>query len=169
MFAQRSLVFLSLYSTGRKTGDEHIGALPGDNPVYDRGDTDITVGVLPWTADAIHYENLTATGAVRGEPDVHVHDREFDNPIYGRNETENGSMHPYPHNYPQGVGTGPAPYHEFDNPIYGREIDDNTYSVISDSSWISSSATRNPRRNDYETVNDVSQLTDSEQVYAHIN
>lgn len=142
-----------------------MGALPGDNPIYGGGDNSITVGALPWNDVPIHYENLSANGERRGDP---VTDREFDNPIYGRNETENGTYtHVNPDNSHQtGLGMGQAPYHEFDNPIYGR---DNTYSTISDSST-TSSPPRNAEGRIYENINEESPLTDSsEQVYAHVN
>ena len=149
--------------TGRKTG---VHALPGDNPVYDGGDAAIVLGSLPWTDVPIHYENLSPNAGRtnhRSAPD-----REFDNPIYG---LENG-MCTHPDNYPQtGVGLGAAPYHEFDNPIYGQEIDDNIYSVISDSSVPNGTSTSSDARLNgvYENMNEEAPLTGSQQISDHIN
>ena len=144
--------------TGRKT---EVHALPGDNPVYDGGDTAIVLGALPWTNVPIHYENLSPSDGRTNHKSAP--DREFDNPIYGRNQLEN------PDSYLQtGVGLGAAPYHEFDNPIYGQEIDDNTYSVISDSSVPNGTAS-DARNRVYENINEEAPLTDSQQIYDDIN
>lgn len=160
------LHILYQYSTGRTTrATDH--ALPGDNPVYDGGDAAIVLRALPWTDVPIHYENLSPNvGITIYKP---APDREFDNPIYGRNQLENGMAYTHPDNYSQtGVGLGAAPYHEFDNPIYGREIDDNTYSVISDSSVPNSTAS-DARNRVYENTNEELPLTGSQQIYDHIN
>lgn len=145
-------------STGKKTG---VHALPGDNPVYDGGDAAIVLGALPWTDVPIHYENLSPNaGRTSHKSAPH---REFDNPIYGRTQLENGT-YTHPDNCPQtGVGLGAAPYHEFDNPIYGREIDDNTYSVISDSS-VPNGTAPDARNRVYENINEEAPLAGSQQI-----
>ena len=51
-------------------------------------------------------------------------DREFDNPIYGKQERENVYTIP-----DLEIGTGSTPYHKFDNPIYGDETTDYTTEI----------------------------------------
>ena len=109
----------------------HGDALPGDNPVYDRGSTAVTLG--PHTSAPVHYINLSSSD--RANMAGSAPDRVFDNPIYGGNNEETEDMYADPDtNHHAGTGMGSSPYHEFDNPIYGGEPDENsTYSLLTDS------------------------------------
>ena len=113
---------------GAKTRrSQREGALPGDNPIYDGGDSTISLAGIPWNALTTHYENLPSSEP-RGRS---FSNREFDNPIYGRNGTgTEESLYAYPDDPQLGVGQSVSPYHEFDNPIYGREGVENTYSEV---------------------------------------
>ena len=107
--------------------------LPGDNPVYDRGNTAVTLGGLTQASAPVHYVNLSSSD--RDKTAGSAPDRVFDNPIYGGNDEETEDTYADPDaNHHAGTGMGSAPYHEFDNPIYGGEADENTYSLLADSS-----------------------------------
>ena len=77
------------------------GPMPGDNPVYEPGNTD----------------NGGSSAAVTTFPEREggVGDRKFDNPIYSDGETDD-NVYTLPVDDQQ-----PQPNHEFDNPIYGTE------------------------------------------------
>ena len=121
------LASFELSTPGRAKTRSREGALPGDNPIYDGGDSTISLAGIPRT---VHYENIPSNEP-RGRS---FSNREFDNPIYGRDGTGTGeSLYAYPDD-PQSLmgvpGQSVLPYHEFDNPIYGREGIENTYSEV---------------------------------------
>ena len=129
--------------------------LPGDNPMYDRGNTAVTFGALTQTSAPVHYVNLSSGDRPRDNMAGSAPDRVFDNPIYGGNDEETEDTYADPDaNHHAGTGMGSSPYHEFDNPIYGGEADESsTYSLLADSN-----ATRGGTH-----------TTGSEQVYDHVN
>ncbi len=139
-----------LVVTGQKT---HDSALPGDNPIYDSGDMAISLRGVPWTAVPVHPSLERIDSAAN---------REFDNPIYGRNETEN--VYSNIDSQGAGIGMGPQHYHKFHNPIYS---DGTVYSVPSNSSSLSSNGTVTDAQQTgvYENTNTV---TGREQVYDQI-
>ena len=91
-------------------GSVNNGPMPGDNPVYEAGNSiDELKGGSSAAAVAILPE--------REEIESSVEDRRFDNPIYGGDETDdNVYITPFDHQDQQSL-----PNHEFDNPIYGSE------------------------------------------------
>ena len=117
-------------NTGRTA---YSDTLPGDNPVYDRGNTAVMLGGLTQASAPVHYVNLSSSD--RDKMAGSAPDRVFDNPIYGRNDEETGDTYADPDaNHHSRTGMGSAPYHEFDNPIYGGEADENAYSLLANSS-----------------------------------
>ena len=133
----------------------HDSALPGDNPIYDGGDMAISLGGVPWTTPPVH-PSLQRTDSAAN--------REFDNPIYGRNETENVYSNIDTHQ--TGIGIGPQPYHKFHNPIYSDGTGENVYSVPSNSSSLSANGTvTDTEQTMYENT---SRMTGREQVYDQI-
>ena len=136
-------------------------ALPGDNPIYDGGDMSISLGGVPWTTLPVQ----SSLGA-----DSATNHREFDNPIYGRNEMEN-VYYNIIDNHQTGTGMGAQPYRKFHNPIYSSGTDENVYSVPSNSSSLS--ADGKPTVTDvqqivYENTNGQKKQTGREQVYDQI-
>lgn len=144
--------YVLLVATGQKT---HGSALPGDNPIYDGGDMAISLGGIPWTTLPVHPSLERTSSAVN---------REFDNPIYGRNEAEN--VYSNIDNHQTGIGMGPQPYHKFHNPIYSDGTGENVYAVPSNTSSLSANSTANDvEQTVYENTNRV---TGREQVYDQI-
>lgn len=134
-------------------------ALPGDNPIYDVGDTAISLRGVPWTTLPVH-PSLERTDSAAN--------REFDNPIYGRNETEN--VYSNIDSHQTGIGMGPQPYHNYHNPIYSEGTGENVYSVPSNSSSLSTSGTAtdvDAERTMYENTNSYRE-TGREQLYDQI-
>ena len=149
-----SLKYALLVVIGQKT---HGSTLPGDNPIYDRGDMAISLGGVPWTAVPVHPSSERTDSAAN---------REFDNPIYGRNETEN--VYSNIDSHEAGIGIGPQPYHKFHNPIYSDGTgESDVYSVPSNSSSLSSDGTVTDAQQTavYENTNGV---TGREKVYDQI-
>ena len=108
-------VYSIAHATGTKTNNVHIG-LSGDNPVYETGNTTVVFGNL--SSDHVK------TPASEQEVNVmssHNDQNEFDNPIYGDGETDDGV---YTTPLQDQQGQGPVQDHEFYNPIYGTETDD---------------------------------------------
>ena len=96
-------------------GSVNSGPVPGDNPVYEPGNTinELKGGSTAHTTAAV----ITLP---EGEGiDSSVENR-FDNPIYGGDETDdNVYTTSFDHQDQQSL-----PNHEFDNPIYGNETYD---------------------------------------------
>ena len=91
--------------TGHKswtTGNS--GPMPGDNPVYEPGNTDNGVSSAAVTTFPVREDS--------------VGERKFDNPIYSDEETDD-NVYTVPVDDQQ--DQQPQPNHEFDNPIYGTE------------------------------------------------
>ena len=90
--------------------------MPGDNPVYEPGNT---INELKGGSSA------HTTAAVIALPEQEgiessVEERRFDNPIYGGDETDdNVYTTPFDQQDQQSLSN-----HEFDNPIYGSETYD---------------------------------------------
>jgi hypothetical protein len=157
--------------------------LPGDNPVYDRGNTSVTFGGLTQTSAPVRYINLSSsdkdnTNVAAGS----APDRVFDNPIYGGNDEETEDTYSDPDaNRHAGTGMGSSPYHKFDNPIYGGEADENsTYALLADSSTedpyssLADSSTGNGTaaptgQAAYANTKRGTHAIGNEQVYDHIN
>ena len=96
----------------------------------------------------------------RAEP---IPEREFDNSIYGGNETDNNvyTVPSYHQNLPEMES---EPDHEFDNVIHGTEMVENTYSMLSSPAMYDTVA--DVGQKEYETTNGVNgQVPVSEQVY----
>ena len=128
-------------------------ALPGDNPIYEGGDMAISLGGIPWTTLPVH------SGVERADSALN---REFANPIYGRNETEN--VYSNIDNHQTGIGTGPVPYHTFH---YHSDItDEDIYSMPSNSSSLSADG----RATDVGQIvyENTTRVTGREQVYDQI-
>ena len=90
MISMYSLMYtykITLTFVGTKASSGHISchASPVDNPVYDTGSTIITLGHIPQTTASVQYVNMSSSNTGRAEP---IPKREFDNPIYGGNETD---------------------------------------------------------------------------------
>ena len=154
--------------------------LPGDNPVYDKGNTSVTFGGLTQATAPVHYTNLSSSD--RNMAAGSVPDRVFDNPIYGGNGEEAEDTYADPDtNHHAGTGMGSSPYHKFDNPIYGGEEDENsTYALLADSSTenayssVSDSSTGNGTaaatgQAVYANAKRGRHAIGNEQVYDHIN
>ena len=102
-------------------------ALPGDNPVYELDGNTTTAITLGNPSAQVQDTNQSLNRArIRSES---APDREFDNPIYGKDEREN--VYSDPDTNQIGTGTGSTPYHKFENPLYGDVADDSAYSVLS--------------------------------------
>ena len=151
---------------------------PGDNPVYDRGNTAVTLRGLTQTSAPVHYVNLSSSD--RDKMDGSAPDRVFDNPIYGGNDEKMEDTYADPDaNHHSGTGMGSAPYREFDNPIYGGEADENAhslpanssteneYSLLADSSTISGTAAYTGQM--IVNAKRGARVTGSDQVYDHVN
>ena len=153
--------------------------LPGDNPVYDKGNTSVMPGGLTQATAPVH-TNLSSSNrdntnmAVGSAPD-----RIFDNPIYGGNDEEAEDTYADPDaNHHAGTGMGFSPYHKFDNSIYGGEEDENsTYTLLADSSTEnayssvadSSTTATATEQAAYTNAKRGTHAIGNEQVYDHIN
>ena len=116
---------------------ERTDTLPGDNPVYGKGNTSVTFGGLTQATAPVHYTNLSSSDRDNTNMDAgSAPDRIFDNPIYGGNGEEMEDTYADPDaNHHAGTGMGSSPYHKFENPIYGGEEDESsTYALLADSS-----------------------------------
>ena len=111
-----SFAIIRWWFSERRTSYRHSGALPGDNPVYEEMITSTT----PQNAT----DNIIITNkSFNRDMSESAPNREFDNPIYGKEERQNVYSVPDLDTYQ--IVTGSTPYHKFDNPIYG---DETTYS-----------------------------------------
>ena len=95
--------------------------MPGDNPVYEIGNTPAELGGSPPQTTA-GVTTFPARDRDRAES-LSVEERKFDNPIYGDGETDDGVYTTPPHVQNQ-QDQESLPNHEFDNPIYGTETYD---------------------------------------------
>ena len=105
---------------------------------------------------------MSSSNTGRAEP---IPKREFDNPIYGGNETDSNvyTVPSYHQNLPEMES---EPDHEFGNVIYGTEIVENTYSMLSSPATYDTVA--DVGQKEYEPINGVNGQTPvsaSEQVY----
>ena len=140
----------------------HVDALPGDNPVYDRGSTAVVLGAQ--SSAPVHLSSNDRADMAGSAPD-----RVFNNPIYGGNDEETEDMYADPDtNHHAGTGMGSAPYHEFDNPIYGGEPDENAYSLPANSSTVNGTATSNGQTI-FTNTKRGAHVLGNEQVYDHVN
>ena len=104
----------------------HSGALLGDNPVYELGE-----GIISITPQNTITTNLWDTSQSSNRDtrrSESQQDREFENPIYGKQGSEN--MYSFS-NLDTKIGMESAPSKKFDNPIYGYATDEATYSMLS--------------------------------------
>lgn len=167
--------------TGRRA---YSDALPGDNPVYDRGNTAVTFGGLTQTSAPVHYTNLSSSNG--NQTAESAPDRVFDNPIYGGNDDETEDTYADPDaNHLAGTGMGSSPYHKFDNPIYGGEADENStyalladdsstdhenaYSMLADSSTVNGTAASTGQAVYANAKRGTHAAAGNEQVYHHVN
>ena len=90
--------------------------MPGDNPVYEPGNT---VNELKG-GSSTHTTAAVTTLPGREGIESSVEERRFDNPIYGGDEADdNVYTTPFDQQDQQSLNN-----HEFDNPIYGSETYD---------------------------------------------
>ena len=96
--------------SGSQPSYGHSGALPGDNPVYEKGITS-SIPRNPITANMLDTKKSS-----NGDGNESVPDKEFDNPIYGREARE--TVYSVPDSNTK-TGMRSELQHKFVNPIYG--------------------------------------------------